>query len=320
MKPALERHDWPATKAVDSFDLIRKLQQSGAALNYFMVNVGAGDGCIKHLKYECDPVNTLLASSFSSSSPSRAPWRALLFDPSPLNAEVLRQTYANAIVLQDAINSSSIVNILSAHKELPVDFDVFKIDIDSADCDVIEALLSHGSFRPKVIVSEFNIMYPPPIHYNLVDDGKWLFGARFSKLYDQCSLAYLENMMKSHNYVLFQVDFWDAWFVRRDVANAHLGLPVYYDALSWFVAGYARVDYKDNFIEHTAYGKQATNGLSAPCLRWTDLVNDKAGRENRTLTAEEAGNLLREVSEFVPRAMQSTNNLQQYMLSLTAFD
>lgn len=95
--------------------------------------------------------------------------------------------------------------------------------------------------------------------------------------------------MEEHNYVLIQVDFWDAWFVRRDLADAHLGLPVYYDALSWFVAGFANVDYRARFINTTAYGAPFSNGRSTPYLRWTDLVRDAAVQENRPLTKEERG-------------------------------
>jgi hypothetical protein len=61
--------------------------------------------------------------------------------------------------------------------------------------------------------------------------------------------------MEDHGYVLLQIDFWAAWFVRRDLADAPLGWgyqSIYYDALSWYVAGYATIDYRSSFIETTA--------------------------------------------------------------------
>jgi hypothetical protein len=321
-KPALERQGWPATKAIDMVDLMNKLQQqSGVSLSYFLVNIGAGDGCIEAYKYECDPVNVLLASNISSSSPPTSPWRGLLVEPNPGEAVVLRRMYPNGVtVLEQGINSSSIFDRLSSCPELPFDFDVFKMDTDSADCDVLDALLSRGLYRPKVILSEFNILYPPPIRYNLVDDGRWKFAAHNSKLIDQCSISHLVDRMEFHDYVLFQLDGWDAWFVRRDIADAHLHLPAYYDTLSWYLAGYAGIGYMAQFINLTLYGAPYTNGLSLPCLQWTKRVRKAAARQNRTLTTDEVDHMLRDLSEVVPRVMQQENNTQQYRLSRFKLD
>jgi hypothetical protein len=321
-KPALERQGWPATKAIDTVDLMQKLRQSGVALSYYLVNIGAGDGCIEADNYECDPLNVLLASNTSSSPRPTSPWRGLLIEPDPVQATVLRRAYhSNGVtVVEKGVNSSSIIDRLSSHRALPFHFDLLKMDTDSADCDVVDALLSHGSFRPKVILAEFNIMYPPPIRYNLVDDGQWRFGTHNGKLIDQCSLSYLFDRMESHRYVLLQVDGWDAWFVRRDIADAHLNVPVYYDAVSWYLAGYASVDFMPRFIDQTAYGATYTNGLSLSCLQWTEQVRDVAARENRTLTTEEVDHMLRDLSEVVPQVMQQTNNIHQYQLSRSKLD
>ena len=48
----------------------------------------------------------------------------------------------------------------------PRSLDLFKIDIDSYDVFVLQALLRNGSFRPKMLVMEINEKVPPPICFS----------------------------------------------------------------------------------------------------------------------------------------------------------
>ena len=44
----------------------------------------------------------------------------------------------------------------------PVDFDILKIDVDSTDCPLLDAVIGAG-FRPRVVVIEASPAWPPPL-------------------------------------------------------------------------------------------------------------------------------------------------------------
>jgi hypothetical protein len=103
--------------------------------------------------------------------------------------------------------------------ELPVDFDLLKIDIDSIDGPVLCELLKAG-YRPNVIQMEVNNDIPPPfkfavlyhrLHYTYDSVGQFGFYG--------CSLGFVEDVAARYGYELLQLDFLrfrDAIFVKKE--------------------------------------------------------------------------------------------------------
>ena len=101
---------------------------------------------------------------------------------------------------------------------------LLKIDIDSYDCDVLEAVLGHQP-RPRVLITEYTALFPPPIAFRLVYTPHFDW-KRFHSAFDGpttmrqhrrrawgCSLAYQAGLLYRAGYVLVAVHFWDATWV-----------------------------------------------------------------------------------------------------------
>ena len=77
-----------------------------------------------------------------------------------------------------------------------------------------------SNFDPKLLQIEYNIVYIPPIKFNLSFDSLYRWGegmnGEYPQLTNECSLSYLTSMMLKYDYVLLQVVLWDAWFVKKE--------------------------------------------------------------------------------------------------------
>jgi hypothetical protein len=72
------------------------------------------------------------------------------------------------------------------------------------------------------------------------------------KLQDQCSLAFLDDMVAQFDNCLFQVELWDGFCMRCDFFEA-LGAEQFSKA-TWFLNGLLRLDDFEATISHSAYG------------------------------------------------------------------
>ena len=77
-----------------------------------------------------------------------------------------------------------------------------------------------------------NPTFPPPLEVSVdardaLSEGVW-----------GCSIAYMAKQMEAHEYVAVQLDYTDAFFVRRDLANSIKGLPSSTSLYSLYAAGY----------------------------------------------------------------------------------
>ena len=123
------------------------------------------------------------------------------------------------------VTPSSLVASLRSH-ETPVDFDVLKLDVDSIECPLLDAVMSAG-YRPRVIISEASPAWPPPLLFRReaaeytpprcpakAQKKMWLHvGGEF---FYGCSLQETYEVLKPHGYVLVQYAMEDATFVHRD--------------------------------------------------------------------------------------------------------
>lgn len=75
---------------------------------------------------------------------------------------LLRKLGLDYILIEDYATPHNIKQALTQNN-VPADVDVYKIDIDSADCWVLQESLK--VVNPKVIFLEVNLFLPPPVKY-----------------------------------------------------------------------------------------------------------------------------------------------------------
>ncbi|CAE7237201.1 unnamed protein product [Symbiodinium natans] len=104
--------------------------------------------------------------------------------------------------------------------------DVWKVDIDSIDCTVLEVLLrrSELDLRPKAVILEVNPHFPPPYKFSVLgvqgpeSDGD--FWARNMMGLYGCSLSHQVDILRDFGYWLIGFDHKDALFVHKNFAHA----------------------------------------------------------------------------------------------------
>lgn len=187
----------------------------------FLVNIGAASafGGIYDPTY---PLLTSINFSFS----------ALLIDPNPDPS--LFYAYpnrSNVRIINDYIWTESIIENIFQKYSVPKEFVLLKVDIDSYECALLEKILS-SNYRPQIIHTEFNPIFAPPVNfmpiYNSTTKIDWKppLWANNGPFYG-CSLSALSNIMRSYDYVLVDVDFWDVMFMQRPLAVMHrIQVPV----------------------------------------------------------------------------------------------
>lgn len=224
-----EQPRWPSNV---SFPILLSVIEGATSLNRMAVNIGGHDG-MTH-----DPVYPLFKAGYGG----------LVIEP-----DFKRQREALPRNL-GTVNSSGLVRIqwgfastssigrdLSA-AAIPKDLDALKVDIDSFDLPVLQAILQ-ADFRPKVLMVEINSDVPPPIKWTLqpppanghfMRRGRNLYGGYFGTSADAVfqALAAFDN---SYSLVAFELGDscegktascciaceHNMWFVRSDM----LGLP-----------------------------------------------------------------------------------------------
>jgi hypothetical protein len=209
----------------------------------FLVNIGAastGGG-----RY--DPTFPLLASLNSS-------FGALLIDPNSnpllLNAYPKRN---NIHIKNIYIWPESVVNDVFVDNRIEKQFAILKIDIDSYECSLVDAILRAG-YLPDVIHMEFNPIFAPPVVFmpiynaTVKHDWKPALWLNLGPFYG-CSLSALSKVLLPFDYVLLQVEFWDVIYVRHDIARAR----------SLQVPASDEIAYANGFLDHSCLPYCRTN-------------------------------------------------------------
>ena len=142
-------------------------------------------------------------------------WNGLAIEMDPEKFAVLASVYSqlpNARLARQRVVPSNVVSLLEGF-EVPRDFDFMNLDIDSYDLFVIEAMLD-AEFSPKVLSMEINEKIPPPVYFTVVyvDDHYWTGDHFFG-----CSLTAAVEVLKSHGYLLVELEFNNALFVRAEI-------------------------------------------------------------------------------------------------------
>jgi hypothetical protein len=123
--------------------------------------------------------------------------------------------FSSVNLVRDKVTPLTAPKILIA-AEIPIDFQILNVDIDSYDLDVLIGILSAG-YKPKVITLEINEKIPPGIYFKVLysDEFQWAGDHFFG-----CSLTAATDEVVPFGYVLHALEFNNAVFVREDVLNS----------------------------------------------------------------------------------------------------
>jgi len=144
------------------------------------------------------------------------------------NAKYLLQNREKAVQVQALENFKPTMEYVkevlfpkgTLDNSFPSNLDALEIDIDSYDCELLETMLSLSA--PKLIVVEFNPIFPPKLVYM----QKFKEGASYSGgLYHGCSLSALSIIAEKYNYRLLYTRIFEAFFVKQEFASVFRGLP-----------------------------------------------------------------------------------------------
>lgn len=102
------------------------------------------------------------------------------------------------------------------------------VDFDSWDCELVERWFEwFPTFRPFMVQLEVAYWMVPPIKFSVLysDDSYATFSANYKSLYAGCSLTLQEELMRRYGYVLVQMDYLDALYVKREALPFFQGAP-----------------------------------------------------------------------------------------------
>jgi hypothetical protein len=205
----LSRHEFQVYSQSGEDGIIEEIFQRIGASNRTFVEVGAGNGLTNNTAFR-------LASG----------WTGLWLEGSPTRAARIASTHEIAIAenrlkARHAVVTSENVESLLREAGVPEELDLLSIDIDGNDYWVWRSI---ASFRPRVVVIEYNASYPSyarwvkPYQADSRWDGSSFFGA---------SLKSLELLGKEKGYSLVGCSFSgvNAFFVRDDCVAGHFCAP-----------------------------------------------------------------------------------------------
>lgn len=152
------------------------------------------------------------------------------------------ETYRNIPNVKVVHTFATPLNVceLLKSQNVPHNFGVLSIDIDSYDYFVLEALLKE--FRPAIIVSEINEKIPPPLEFTVMFEEGWewdysqFYGQSISQLHKLCKKEeYGIVAMEYNNVILIDKEFFSGPFLSPEEAlyQGYLGRQDHLKLFPW---------------------------------------------------------------------------------------
>lgn len=211
------------------------LRASGAEMSYAVLDVGANNGLDQsplrsfHEKYGAHVRGAALEGARPKCATYRARFPHMEVHCGWLSAEGFYKTPFKSRQLEAACASGT-----------PYCVDLWKVDIDSIDCTVVEVLMRSYSppLRPKALIMEANTHFPPPYKFSLVSSPANMSSdanvARIQRGLFGCSLSHQVSFLLSFGYWLVSFTHKDALFLQQDIARG-VGFTAPMDEFSAFM-------------------------------------------------------------------------------------
>lgn len=147
-------------------------------------------------------------------------WSGLAVEMDPVKFAKLAYAYAafeNCKLARCRVTPENICSLLKSN-EIPIDFEVLNLDIDSYDLFIIKEMLEQG-FRPKIITMEVNEKIPPPLYFTvLYDPNHYWKGDHFFG----CSVTAASQTVSQFGYILVSLALNNVIFIRADLAQGKI--------------------------------------------------------------------------------------------------
>lgn len=115
-------------------------------------------------------------------------------------AAKLYKFFPDVFICRNKVTPLNIVDLLKCYS-IKKDFGILSLDIDSYDFWVLDAVLS--TFRPRLIVTEFNEKVPPPVKFSVNYDENF----RLTHHFYGYSLAKLEELLIKYDYKILEAEY-----------------------------------------------------------------------------------------------------------------
>ncbi len=217
--------------------------------NGYYVDIGASDGWTSSATFPFAKSN-----NFSG----------LSIEPDSLKFKKMNFIYKNFNNTHLSDSKVTPENITSLLKEfdVPENFDLLNLDIDSYDLFVVKALLN--SFQPKIISMEINEKIPPPIYFTVTYDEKHVYEG--DDFYG-CSLQAAYEELYKFDYKLHTLLYNNAIFISSEVSTNQQKLSI----TEFYINGY--VDKPDR-TQKFSYNKDKDVLLDMDKNSAVDFIND----------------------------------------------
>lgn len=153
-------------------------------------------------------------------------WQGFWVDGDGSALAKIRKTFRQPLgqgrlTLQQAMVTAESAPSILEQLKVPVEFDLFSLDIDRNTYFVWRAL---KRYRPRVVVIEYNSLYPPDVSWTVEYDPALVYNCTS---YMGASLKAYETLGAELGYALVgcELSGINAFFVRRDLCGDKFALP-----------------------------------------------------------------------------------------------
>jgi hypothetical protein len=207
---------------------MNKMNYIKTPVNY-IVDIGASDGL------NPNPVSKYISDDIYS---------GLCIEACSEKTNILKNSVSkNVKIHNEFITPFNILQVFEKYN-VPICFDILKIDIDGFDLEIIRRILS--KYRPSVIIAEINEKIPPPIYFEVLytETYRWdtshFYGFSIRSgndvmknnnytivdMYDMNNILCVSNHLLDTEHVYNVIDIYDEKYKKRDRSSLYYNMNV----------------------------------------------------------------------------------------------
>ncbi len=183
--------------SLDEEYILADLLKTIPNIEKYYVDIGAGDGI----------------GGSNTAALALHHWRGLACEADNSKASSLLQAYQNLNTIKLFVGKVTPLNVCELFKSnnVPKDFGVLSLDIDSYDYFVLESILEN--FRPTVLIVEINEKIPPPLEFTVLYNEAHCWD--YSHFFGQ-SICQLEKLALAQNYAIATLEYNNIFLVAKE--------------------------------------------------------------------------------------------------------